>query len=152
MSAFGICCLLHADRLIRFANIIGAISLDAFDGRIEPFEPIVHKIRPQLGQGIVAKRIYNLLSDSELIQNNKTHVQDPYSFRCIPQVHGASLDTIEHVKSTFTAEINGVTDNPIIFPDEDRIISAGNFHGQPLAFGLDFLCIALAELGGIPVH
>jgi len=149
MSAFGICCLLHADRLFGFANIIGAISLDAFDGRIEPFEPIVHKIRPQLGQGIVAKRIYNLLSDSELIQNNKTHVQDPYSFRCIPQVHGASLDTIEHVKSTFTAEINSVTDNPNIFPDEDRIISAGNFHGQPLAFGLDFLCIALAELGNI---
>ena len=149
MSAFGICCLLHADRLMRFANIIGAISLDAFDGRIEPFEPIVHKIRPQLGQGIVAKAIYSLLSDSELIQSNKTHVQDPYSFRCIPQVHGASLDTIEHVKSIFTAEINGVTDNPNIFPKEDRIISAGNFHGQPLAFGFDFLCIALAELGNI---
>jgi len=149
MSAFGICCLLHADRLIRFANIIGAISLDAFDGRIEPFETIVHKIRPQLGQGIVAKGIYGLLSGSELIKSNKTHVQDPYSFRCIPQVHGASLDTIEHVKSIFTAEINSVTDNPNIFPNEDRIISAGNFHGQPLAFGLDFLCIALAELGNI---
>lgn len=149
MSAFGICCLIHADRLIRFANIIGAISLDAFDGRIEPFETIVHKIRPQLGQGIVAKGIFDLLSDSELIKSNKTHVQDPYSFRCIPQVHGASLDTIEHVKSIFTAEINSVTDNPIIFPNEDRIISAGNFHGQPLAFGLDFLCIALAELGNI---
>jgi len=134
---------------MRFANIIGAISLDAFDCRIEPFEPIVHKIRPQLGQGIVAKAIYSLLSDSELIQSNKTHVQDPYSFRCIPQVHGASLDTIEHVKSIFTAEINGVTDNPNIFPKEDRIISAGNFHGQPLAFGFDFLCIALAELGNI---
>jgi len=109
----------------------------------------VHKIRPQLGQGIVAKGIYSLLSDSELIKSNKTHVQDPYSFRCIPQVHGASLDTIEHVKSIFTAEINSVTDNPNIFPNEDRIISAGNFHGQPLAFGLDFLCIALAELGNI---
>ena len=149
MGAFGIRCILHAQRLIKLANQIGALSLDAFDGRIEAFDKKVHHIRPQRGQAKVAAEVLNILQGSELISQPKKHVQDPYSFRCIPQVHGASLDAINYVTEIMLAEVNGVTDNPNIFPEEDVIISAGNFHGQPLALGLDFLCIAIAELGSI---
>jgi histidine ammonia-lyase len=149
MSAYGIWCTLHAHRLLRMSNIIGALSLDAFDGRIEPFLPAIHAIRPQPGQVRVAAEIIDILKYSELIAQYKRHVQDPYSFRCIPQVHGATSDTIDYVTKTFIIEVNSVTDNPTIFPDEDTIISAGNFHGQPLALALDFLSIALAELGSI---
>lgn len=149
MSAYGTWCLIHAQRIVKLANIIGALSLDAFDGRIEPFDELVHRIRPQKGQAIVAKAFQNLLAGSTIITQPKKHVQDPYSFRCIPQVHGASADAIDYVNSVILAEINGVTDNPSIFPDDDKIISAGNFHGQPLALALDFLAIALSELGSI---
>lgn len=149
MSAFGIWCTEQAERICMLSDIIGAISLDAFDGRIEPFDEMIHKIRPQKGQMITARHIKKLLEGSEILSQSKTHVQDPYSFRCIPQVHGASRDAIHYVKGIFLAEINGVTDNPNIFPEEDKIISGGNFHGQQLAMGLDFLCIALAELGSI---
>lgn len=149
MSAYGTWCLIHAQRIVKLANIIGALSLDAFDGRIEPFDELVHRIRPQKGQAIVAKAFQNLLAGSTIITQPKKHVQDPYSFRCIPQVHGASADAINYVNSVILAEINGVTDNPNIFPDDDKIISAGNFHGQPLALALDFLAIALSELGSI---
>jgi histidine ammonia-lyase len=149
MSAYGVWCTLHAHRLLRLANIVGALSLDAFDGRIEPFLPQVHAIRPHAGQMKVAAQVNDILSNSELILQAKKHVQDPYSFRCIPQVHGASADTIDYVTNVFLVEVNSVTDNPNVFPDEDTIISAGNFHGQPLALALDFLAIALAELGSI---
>jgi histidine ammonia-lyase len=149
MNAYGVWCTLHAHRIIKLANMIGALSLDAFDGRIEPFLKYVHLIRPQKGQVFVAQEIENLLTGSQLIKQNKKHVQDPYSFRCIPQVHGASLDAIEHVTSVVLTEVNSVTDNPNVFPDDDLIISGGNFHGQPLALSLDFLAIALAELGSI---
>ena len=149
MSAYGTWCLIHAQRIATLANIIGALSLDAFDGRIEPFDELVHAIRPQKGQGVVAKKIRKLLEGSAIIAQAKKHVQDPYSFRCIPQVHGASADAIDYVNSVMLAEINGVTDNPNVFPEEDKIISAGNFHGQPLALALDFLAIALSELGSI---
>ena len=149
MSAFGVYCLHHSWRLMKLANLIGALSLDAFDGRIEPFHPLVHQIRPQIGQAVVAKSVTTYLEGSEMIGREKAHVQDPYSFRCIPQVHGASHDTITYVESVFLNEINGVTDNPNVFPDEDLIISAGNFHGQPLALAFDFLAIGLAELGNI---
>ncbi len=149
MSAYGTYCLIHAWRLISLANKIAALSLDSFDGRIEPFDEKVHKIRPQKSQAWVAKEIAALLKDSELIRQEKKHVQDPYSFRCIPQVHGASMDTIAYVHNILMAEVNGVSDNPNVFPDEDEIISAGNFHGQPLALAFDFLAIALAELGSI---
>ncbi len=149
MSAYGTWCLIHAHRIAKLANIIGALSLDAFDGRIEPFDELVHHIRPQKGQATVAKAIKKLLAGSTIITQAKKHVQDPYSFRCIPQVHGASADAIDYVNSVMLAEINGVTDNPNIFPDDDKIISAGNFHGQPLALALDFLAIALSELGSI---
>lgn len=149
MSAYGSWCIVHAHRLLKLSSIIGALSLDAFDGRIEPFLSSVQAIRPHAGQQKVAEDIRTILQDSELILQAKKHVQDPYSFRCIPQVHGASADTIDFVTHTILTEINSVTDNPNVFPEEDTIISAGNFHGQPLALGLDFLAIALAELGSI---
>ena len=149
MGAYGVWCLLHAHKLLKLANWIGALSLDAFDGRIEPFLPSVSTIRPQKGQIETAHQIVQILQGSELIKQKKKHVQDPYSFRCIPQVHGASADTVDFVTNIFTIEVNSVTDNPNIFPEEDAIISAGNFHGQPLAVALDFLCIALSELGSI---
>ncbi|HEY5825451.1 MAG TPA: histidine ammonia-lyase [Cyclobacteriaceae bacterium] len=149
MSAYGIWSLIHAQRLIKLANIISAISLDAFDGRIEAFDELVHNIRPQKGQKKVAEEIRNLLKGSGIITQDKKHVQDPYSFRCIPQVHGASYDAIQYVQEIMLTEVNGVTDNPNVFPEEDKIISAGNFHGQPLAISLDFMAIALAELGSI---
>ncbi|WNB17565.1 histidine ammonia-lyase [Marivirga arenosa] len=149
MNAFGVHSALAAEEIINWANHIGALSLDAFDGRPEPFDSKIHLIRNQDGQKIVAKEILELLEGSEIIKQEKVHVQDPYSFRCIPQVHGASYDAIEYVKSIVGKELAGVTDNPNIFPEEGEIISGGNFHGQPLALALDFLAIALAELGNI---
>ncbi|MFN7013220.1 MAG: histidine ammonia-lyase, partial [Bacteroidia bacterium] len=120
-----------------------------FDGRIEPFKENIHLIRPHKGQLETAAFIKNFLADSEIIKREKIHVQDPYCFRCVPQVHGASKDAINYVSSVFLTEINSVTDNPTVFPEDDEVISGGNFHGQPLAITLDFLCIALAELGSI---
>ncbi len=149
MSAYGVFCCLRVFKLSRLADVIGAISLDAFDGRIEPFHPRIQEIRPHKGQIKTAFRINNILDGSELIRQPKAHVQDPYSFRCIPQVHGASKDSINYVAYVFRKEINSVTDNPTIFPDENLIVSAGNFHGQPLALALDNLSIAMAELGNI---
>ncbi len=149
MSAYGVYSLIKVFRLSELADIIGAISLDAFDGRIEPFFDEIHQIRPHLGQIQTAERFRNLLDGSSLINQYKEHVQDPYSFRCIPQVHGASKDSINYVSTVFSAEINAVTDNPTIFPDKDLIISGGNFHGQPLALALDNMAIAAAEWGNI---
>ncbi|MCF6353398.1 MAG: histidine ammonia-lyase [Cyclobacteriaceae bacterium] len=149
MAAFGVWNLIQSKRILSLSNLIGALSIDAFDGRIEPFNAKVHAIRPQPGQGIVAKEVRNYLAGSELITQQKQHVQDPYSFRCIPQVHGATNDALTYVNQVFTNEINGVTDNPNVFPNDDLIISAGNFHGQPLALALDFMALAVAELGSI---
>ncbi|MFW6218676.1 MAG: histidine ammonia-lyase [Bacteroidota bacterium] len=149
MSAFGVHCCLRVFKLSMLSDIIGAVSLDAFDGRIEPFHELVQKIRPHQGQIKTARRIRYILKGSELMNKPKKHIQDPYSFRCIPQVHGASKDSINYVAYVFRNEINSVTDNPTIFPDEDMIISAGNFHGQPLAIALDNLAIAMSELGNI---
>jgi len=149
MSSYGTYVLLKAFRLSKLADIIGCVSLEAFDGRIEPFFDQIHQIRHHKGQIVTAERFRRLLEGSELIKREKKHVQDPYSFRCIPQVHGASKDAIEYVEKVLSEEINAVTDNPTIFPDDDLVISAGNFHGQPLALSLDFLAIAMAELGNI---
>jgi len=149
MSSYGCYVLLKAMKFSYLADVIGAISLEGFDGRIEPFNELIHMVRPHKGQINTARRFNELLEDSEIIAQPKQHVQDPYSFRCIPQVHGASKDTIDYVKKVFKTEINSVTDNPNIFVGEDLIISGGNFHGQPLALALDFLGIALAELGSI---
>ena len=149
MSAYAVYVLLKAKRLAYVADLIGSISLDAFDGRLEPFLSEIHAIRPHWGQMETANNILSFLDGSEISLQDKKHVQDPYSFRCMPQVHGATKDTINYVESIIETEINSVTDNPTIFPDEDLIISAGNFHGQPIALTLDFLAIALVELGNI---
>jgi histidine ammonia-lyase len=149
MSAYAVHCLLKSYKLSYFSDLIGALSLDAFDGRIEPFDPLVQLVRPHKGQVLTAQRIRHFLEDSPLINQEKSHVQDPYSFRCIPQVHGATKDALEHVSSVVLTEINSVSDNPNIFTESDKIISGGNFHGQPLALSLDFLKIALSELGSI---
>jgi histidine ammonia-lyase len=149
MSSYGCYILLKATKYSYLADVISAISLEGFDGRIEPFNELIHYVRPHKGQISTAKRITELLEGSQIIAQPKQHVQDPYSFRCIPQVHGASKDTIDYVKKVFKTEINSVTDNPNIFVGEDLIISGGNFHGQPLALALDFLAIALSELGSI---
>ena len=149
MAAFGVWNTIEARKILTLSNLIGALSIDAFDGRIEPFHPKVHVIRPQVGQAKVAAEVATYLEGSELIKQHKLHVQDPYSFRCIPQVHGASHDALDYVEKIFTYEINGVTDNPNVFPEDDLIISAGNFHGQPLALALDFMTLAVAELGNI---
>lgn len=149
MSSYGLYCIMNAYQQASLADFVAAISLDAFDGRQEPFDKLVHKIRPHKGQMDVAENMRNILKGSQLIKRRKEHVQDPYSFRCIPQVHGASRDAINYAAGVIFTEINSVTDNPTIFPDDDKIISAGNFHGQPLALAMDFLAIALAELGNI---
>ena len=149
MSAYGVWSLMEAQHLSEWADKIGAMSLDAFDGRIEPFGDEVHLIRAHRGQLTTARNFRRLLEGSEILAQPKQHVQDPYSFRCIPQVHGASKDTIDYVEQVFTTEINSTTDNPTIFPDEDMVVSAGNFHGQPIALAMDFLAIAVAELGSI---
>ena len=149
MSAHAVWSLIQCERLSKWADMIGAISLDAYDGRIEPFYPQTHRLRRQAGQLVTASRFLELLSGSELITREKEHVQDPYSFRCIPQVHGAVKDNIEYVKSVIEAEINSATDNPNVFPEEDMIISAGNFHGEPIAIPMDTLAIAMSELANI---
>ena len=149
MSAYGIHSMLRSKRLSNFADLIAAVSLEGYDGRIEPFNELIHKVRPHNGQFITARNIKTVLEGSQIIVQEKAHVQDPYSFRCVPQVHGACKDAIAHAQKVFETEINSVTDNPTIFPDEDDVISAGNFHGQPLAMVLDYLGIAIAELGSI---
>ncbi|WP_054850799.1 histidine ammonia-lyase [Olleya sp. ITB9] len=149
MTAYGTTLLLKAYKLSYLADLIGSVSIEAFDGRIEPFNALIHMVRPHNGQLKTAQRVNDFLEGSQIITQQKQHVQDPYSFRCIPQVHGATKDTLAFVEKTFTTEINSVTDNPNIFASEDEIISGGNFHGQPLALALDYLKIAMAELGNI---
>ncbi len=149
MTGYGMWCLKKAEHLIKLADLIASLSIDAFECCIKPFHERIHSIRNHKGQVDTAAIIRHYLSGSDIAQQNKQHVQDPYSFRCIPQVHGATKDTFDHVLKVFLQEINSVTDNPNIFPDDDLIISGGNFHGQPLALCLDFLSIAISELAGI---
>ena len=149
MSAHGVWAVLQCLRLAEMADEIAAMSLDAFDGRIEPFGPQVNEVRHHRGQIDVAAHMRQLLAGSQLIERHKEHVQDCYSFRCIPQVHGAVRDTIHHVAYVLENEINSPTDNPTIFPDDDIIVSAGNFHGEPIAMPMDFLAVAMTELSSI---
>ena len=149
MNAYGLWSVFKAYKLSYLSDVIGSISLEGFDGRIEPFDELVHMLRPHKGQLKTAANIRDMLAGSQLIENKKEHVQDPYSFRCMPQVHGASKDAIDYACKTIVIEANSVTDNPNIIVEEDKVISAGNFHGQPLALVLDHLAIALAELGNI---
>ncbi len=149
MSSHAVYAILRTRRLSALADKIGALSLDAFDGRIEPFGDEVNAVRPHPGQLATARAVRHHLEGSELIKRHKQHVQDPYSFRCMPQVHGAVKDTLDYVSSVIETEINSPTDNPTIFPDEGLIVSAGNFHGEPIALPMDFLCLAVAELASI---
>lgn len=149
MSAYGMFNLIHCERLLNWANVIAAISFDAFDCNPDCLYDYLQAVRPHEGQVSVAAQLRTILEGSEIVVQKKSQVQDPYSFRCIPQVHGASKDTFDFVLKTFLQEINSVTDNPIIFPDEDRIVSGGNFHGEPLALTLDYLSISMSEIANI---
>lgn len=149
MSAYGIWAQIQADNILYHAARIASCSIEAFDARPEPFLPHTHIIRNQEGQKQAAAQILDLLKGSQINQATKTQVQDPYSFRCIPQVHGASIDALKYLARIMADELNSVTDNPNIFPDDDLVISGGNFHGQTLALSMDFAAIALAELANI---
>ncbi|MGN1246283.1 MAG: histidine ammonia-lyase [Muribaculaceae bacterium] len=149
MSAFAVWALLQSHRLNDWADKIAAMSLDAYNGLVEPFTDAVHQVRPHKGQIVTAQRMRELLEGSEILEKPKAYVQDPYSFRCVPQVHGAAKDTMDYVESVIDTEINSATDNPTVCPDDDIIISAGNFHGEPIALPMDFLAIALSELANI---
>ena len=149
MSSHGVYALIQAKRLAKVADNAAALSLDAYDGLLAPFSDSLQLIRPHAGQLTVARRMRKLLEGSEIAAQPKKQVQDPYSFRCVPQVHGASRDAFDYVTKVVETEINSVTDNPTVFPDEDIVVSGGNFHGQPLAIVYDFFAIALAELGNI---
>jgi histidine ammonia-lyase len=150
MSGYGAFILEKSLHLLKMADLISAMSLEALQGSIKPFDERIHNIRPHQGQKHVAENIRNLLFESEILESHRHcgKVQDPYCLRCVPQVHGASRDAINHAVSVVETEINSVTDNPLVFPDGD-IISGGNFHGQPLALVLDFAKIALAEIASI---
>ncbi len=149
MSAFGVWSLIKSLKLNYLADLFGTISLEGYDGRKEAFDEKIHQSRPHLGQIQTAANIREFLEGSELIDRPKKHTQDPYSFRCMPQVHGATKDTVAYARQVIETEINSVTDNPIVYPDADDVITGGNFHGQPLALALDFMGIAMAELGNI---
>jgi histidine ammonia-lyase len=149
MNAYISWSLMASQRLQIWADIIGALSADAFMAKNEPFQPPIHRVRPHKGQIKTAARVLQLLQYSEIQGLHKDQVQDPYSFRCMPQVHGATKDVVETVRGVVETEINSVTDNPIVFHDENAIMSGGNFHGQPLALHADFLAIAMSELANI---
>ncbi len=149
MSSHGVYALLKIRRLSVWSDMIAALSLEGFDGRKEPFHPNIQTVRPHAGQAETAAAVRKFLEGSELIAREKIHVQDPYSFRCVPQVHGACKDAIHYAEKVVLTEINSVTDNPTIWPDEDLIISGGNFHGEPLALTYDFLAMAVSELSNI---
>ncbi|MED5301770.1 MAG: histidine ammonia-lyase [Bacteroidota bacterium] len=149
MSAYAVQAALDVSRLFDHSTKISALSLDAYNCQLSPFNPELHALRPYHGQQYISAEILKLLSESDLVKVKDKDVQDPYSFRCIPQVHGASYDVFIDFKQKVEIEINSVTDNPVIIDDKNQIISGGNFHGQPLAYIMDFLTIAIAELGSI---
>ena len=149
MSAYAVHAALDVSRLFDHSTKISALSLDAYNCQLSPFNPELHALRPYHGQQYISAEILKLLSESDIVKVKDKDVQDPYSFRCIPQVHGASYDVFIDFKQKVEIEINSVTDNPVIIDDKNQIISGGNFHGQPLAYIMDFLTIAIAELGSI---
>ena len=149
MSANGIKALIDGWHLVNCFDLFGAMSLEAFEGRIEPFWDCIQQVRPHPGQIETGKVYRNILEGSEIINIEKPWVQDPYSFRCIPQVHGAVKDAMHHVTEVLHIEINSVTDNPTVFPDIDQVVSGGNFHGEPIALVFDYMGVALHELGNI---
>jgi histidine ammonia-lyase len=149
MSSYGSWALIQAKRLLNWADVVAALSADAYMAKAEPYRQGIHRVRPHKGQIATAQNMLRLLAGSAIQDVKKEQVQDPYSFRCVPQVHGATKDVVEMAAQVFETEINSVTDNPIVFHDEDAIVSGGNFHGQPIALQMDFLAIALSELANI---
>ena len=150
MLAHGVHVLGRAQKLATCADLIAAMSLEALQGSSKPFDTRIHEVRKQTGQSLVAKNIRTLLAGSEILDSHRDcgKVQDPYSLRCIPQVHGAARDALAHCITIIEREMNSVTDNPLVFPD-GSIISGGNFHGEPLALALDYAAMALAEFASI---
>lgn len=149
MTAYAITCLLQFEHLLHWADCLAALSVDAYDGLLEPFRPKVHAIKGHAGPRRVAENILHWLEGSTIAHRSKTWVQDPYSLRCVPQVHGAVRDAAAWVRQTVETEMNSVSDNPNVFPTDDLVLSGGNFHGQPLAIALDTLCLVAGQLGGI---
>jgi len=153
MLAMGVLALDRAEQLVRAADAACALAVEALLGSARPFLPEIHSLRPHPGQIDSAARIARLIDGSEIGKSHSEDfhhaVQDAYSLRCAPQVHGAVLDTLQHARSVFERELGSVADNPLVFPDSGEVISGGNFHGQPLAFALDFMGIAITELGSI---
>ena len=148
-GAYLVYAVTEAHRLFRMSNLVAAISVDGFNGNLSPFDPLIQSVRPFAGQQVSAAQVMTFLDGSEIAAQENKELQDPYSFRCVPQVHGASYEAITHVAAIVQTEINAVTDNPLLFPEDDRIISGGNFHAQPIALGADYLALALSELGNI---
>lgn len=148
-TAYALWCLAEAQRLADVADVCAALSMDAFQCLTAPLHPALHRVRPYKGQALVAQRILQFLEGSPMAAQPKAHVQDPYAFRCAPQVHGASREALEHVRHIVHTEINAATDNPMIFPEEDSVLSGGNFHAQPVALAMDYLAMAAAELASI---
>ena len=149
MLASFISSIFHSFNLSKLADNISSVSIDSYNCNLNPFSPLVSSVRNFKGQRLVSKRILEFIKGGDIETLQKKETQDPYSFRCIPQVHGASLDVINHVESIFQTEVDSVTDNPLVFSEEDSILSAGNFHGQPLAKAMDYLAIAISEIGSI---
>jgi len=151
MTATGALCVYDAINLYRSADIAAAMSVEALMGTRTSFEPLIHRARPHRGQALCAENLYRLSRDSEIMLSHKdcVRVQDSYSLRCIPQVHGAVRDGVSYAYGVIATELNSTTDNPLIFPEEEKIFSGGNFHGEPVAFAMDFLSIIMAELGSI---
>ena len=148
-TAYALWAVRRARRLLRIANLCAALSTDAFNGNLQPYDARIHDLRPHSGQRSVAHDVSRYLQGSQIASNGEKQLQDPYAFRCVPQVHGATLDTIDHADRVLSVEANSVTDNPLVFADTDGILSGGNFHAQPVALVSDFLAIAVAELGSI---
>lgn len=150
MAAHAVHALLRIQDLLKTADLTAAMTLEAMRGSATPFDARIHAARPHAGQQETADNVRRLLADSEILPShlNCGKVQDPYSLRCVPQVHGAVRDAVRHARATVEIEINAATDNPLVFPNGD-VLSGGNFHGEPLAFALDYLAIATAELASI---
>ena len=151
MTAIGALALYKAKNLIKHADLIGALSLEALKGTRTAFDERIHKERLYKGQKESAENLWNLLQESEIMESHKNcgRVQDAYSLRCMPQVHGPVRDTVEYVSKMLEIEMNSATDNPMVFEEQNELISGGNFHGESVAFLMDFLKIAIAELGNI---
>jgi histidine ammonia-lyase len=150
IAAFGVTVVDRLHNVLQHADITGAMMIEGLMGSIKPFSAELHQLRPYPGNKHTAQTILNLLHESEIVNShlNCTRVQDPYSLRCMPQVHGASRNAWLHLRDSIETEINSVTDNPVVF-DADHTISGGNFHGQPIALPLDYACLAASEIGNI---